>query len=48
MFYHGFLEAHKILFVSDLAGKLILEADSRYYERPRSFWLPFESEVDKV
>ena len=48
MFYHGFLEAYKILFVSDLAGKLIPEADSRYYERPPSFWLPLESGVDKV
>ena len=42
MFQHGFLEAHKILFVYDPAGDVILEADSRYREGPPSLRLPFE------
>ena len=48
MFYYGFLEAYKILFVSDLAGDLIPEANSRYWEKLPSLWLPFELGVDKV
>ena len=46
MFKHGFLEAYKILFVSDLAGDLIPEVNGQYCEGPPSLWLPFELGAD--